>query len=115
MGDEDLRAWVTAQGAQLRKIESTVEAMRIELQSRSSQAHADIYTRINSMEKEISEIKAQQAQIMPLIESIKHHIETDVPVDAARDKAIAHGVIYVLGLGVSGFIGWLFSHLGGGK
>ena len=54
-------------------------------------------------------------QIEPIVEAAKHHMETDVPVDAARDKAIATSVLYVLGLTVSCFIGWLFSHFGGGK
>ena len=135
MSEEDLRGWLNVLSQQLRELDKKTEALRIEVQAKSSEAHARLHSRINDLEdtvqavertlakleplitlaEAIGELDKRLAHIEPIVEAAKRHMETDVPVDAARDKAIAKGVLYVLGLTVSGFIGWLFSHFGGGK
>ena len=110
MSEEDIRGWLNVLSQQLRELDKKTEALRIEVQAKSSEAHARLHSRINDVEDTV-----QAVQIEPIVEAAKHHMETDVPVDAARDKAIAKSVLYVLGLTVSCFIGWLFSHFGGGK
>lgn len=135
MSEEALRGWLNVLSQQLRELDKKTEALRIEVQTKSSEAHARIHSRINDLDdtvravertlakleplvtlaEVISELEKRLAQIEPIVEAAKRHMETDVPIDAARDKAIAKGVLYVLGLTVSGFVGWLFSHLGGGK
>ena len=135
MSEEDLRGWLNVLSQQLRELDKKTEALRIEVQTKSSEAHARLHSRINDLEdtvqavertlakleplitlaEAIGELDKRLAHIEPIVEAAKRHMETDVPVDAARDKAIAKGVLYVLGLTVSGFIGWLFSHFGGGK
>ena len=135
MSEEDIRGWLNVLSQQLRELDKKTEALRIEVQAKSSEAHARLHSRINDVEDTvqavqctltkleplinlaavIAELDKRLTQIEPIVEAAKHHMETDVPVDAARDKAIAKSVLYVLGLTVSCFIGWLFSHFGGGK
>lgn len=101
--------------AHLLLLEQKVDALRVELQENSRDSHQRLHDRIDDIEKEVKELKVQLTEMTPTFEAMKRHMETDVPVDAARDKAISKGVLYVLGLTVSGFVGWLFSHFGGGK
>lgn len=135
MSEEDLRGWLNVLSQQLRELDKKTEALRIEVQTKSSEAHARLHNRINDLDdavrsvertltkleplislvEDISELDKRLSQIEPIVAEAKRHMETDVPVDAARDKAIAKGVLYMLGLTVSGFIGWIFSHLGGSK
>ena len=135
MSEEDIRGWLNVLSQQLRELDKKTEALRIEVQTKSSEAHARLHGRINDVEdavravertlatleplinlaEVIDELDKRLTKIEPIVEAAKRHMETDIPVDAARDKAISKGVLYVLGLTVSGFIGWLFSHFGGGK
>lgn len=135
MSEEDLRGWLNVLSSQLRELDKKTEALRIEVQAKSSEAHTRLHNRINDVEdavravqctltkleplislvEDISELDKRLTQLEPIVDAAKRHMETDVPVDAARDKAIAKSVLCVLGLTVSCFIGWLFSHFGGGK
>lgn len=133
MSEEDLRGWLNVLSQQLRELDKKTEALRIEVQTKSSEAHARLHGRINDLDdavrgvertltkleplvslvEDIDNLDKRLTQIEPIVEAAKRHMETDVPVEAARDKAIARGALYILGLSVSGFIGWLFSRLGG--
>lgn len=133
MSEEDLRGWLGVVSSQLRELDKKTEALRVEMQAKSSEAHARLHNRINDIQDTVNDIRNSFAKMAsefataedmqklekrvsklePIADAVKHHIETDVPVEAARDKAIARGALYILGLSVSGFVGWLFLRLGG--
>lgn len=133
MSEEDLRGWLGVVSSQIRELDKKMESLRVEVQAKGSEAHARLHNRINDLDdavrsvertltkleplinlvEDIGELDKRLTQIEPIVEAAKRHMETDVPVEAARDKAIARGALYILGLSVSGFIGWLFSRLGG--
>ena len=120
MGEEDFRRWQNSVDAHILAIENKLDAMRKELQEsitnyygNTRDTHQRLYSRVDSIDDDIRGIKVELARFSHIADAMQKHMETDVPVDVARDKAVARGVFYVVGLGVSGFIGWLFSHLGG--
>lgn len=133
MSEEDLRGWLGVVSSQLRELDKKTEVLRVEIQAKSSEAHARLHSRINDIQdtvnsimnniakmesafataEEVHKLEKRVSKLEPIADAVKRHMETDVPVEAARDKAIARGALYILGLSVSGFIGWLFSRLGG--
>ena len=120
MAEEDIRARQDSIDAHILAIENKLDAMRKELQEslmtfygNTRDTHQRLYARVDSIEEDIRALKVELARFAPVVEAMQKHIETDVPVDVAHDKAVARGVFYVIGLSVSGFIGWLFSYLGG--
>lgn len=119
MGEEDIRARQDSIDAHILAIESKLDVLRKELQesimnfyNNTRDTHQRLYDRVDAVEEDVRGLKVELARFTPIIDAMQKHMDNDVPVDVARNRDIVKIVAYVAGLCASGFIGWLFSHLG---
>lgn len=113
MSEEDLRGWLGVVSSQIRELDKKMESLRVEVQAKSSEAHARLHSRINDVDDAVCEIKQTLARIEPIVEAAKKHLEIDVSFEDGQNKALAGGAKWVVAAALGALISWLVSKFGG--